>query len=47
MFFKKYQKLFFYYIEKPLFPSSPQNPYTYLVIKIDLVLILSNFNEET
>jgi hypothetical protein len=31
-------------------PSSPyghQNSYTYLVIKIDLVLILSNFNDET
>ena len=36
--------------KKPPFPSSPfrsQNPYTYLVLKIDLVLTLSNLNDKT
>ena len=31
----------------PLNPFRSQNPYTYLVIKIDLVLIQSNFNDKT
>jgi len=31
----------------PLNPFRPQNPYTYLVIKIDLALIQSNFNDKT
>jgi len=36
--------------KKPPIPFSPfqsQNPYTYLVIKIDLALIQSNFNKVT
>jgi len=31
----------------PSSPFSPQNPYTYLVIKIDLALIQSNLNDKT